>query len=98
MTWVQRLKRVFNIDIETCKSYGGQVKAIACIEEPVMIAKILTHLDRKDASGAARRLPRVGRRLGPAYSPDHGQPRRPLRGCDTERRGRVAIVLTVGTP
>ena len=25
MTWAQRLKRVFNIDIEICKSCGGHV-------------------------------------------------------------------------
>jgi hypothetical protein len=48
---------VFNIDIELCKSCGGPVKILACIEDPVVIEKILTHLDRKDASHAARRLP-----------------------------------------
>jgi hypothetical protein len=52
-----RLKRVFNIDIETCKTCGGRVKIIACIEDPLVIEKILTHLGRKDASGAARPLP-----------------------------------------
>jgi hypothetical protein len=57
MTWAQRLKRVFNIDIETCNSCGGAVKIIACIEDPVVIEKILTHLDNKAAGGAARRLP-----------------------------------------
>ena len=31
MTWAQRLKRVFNIDIETCSECGGAVKVIACI-------------------------------------------------------------------
>jgi len=30
---------------------------IACIEDPVVIEKILTHLDNKAACGAARRLP-----------------------------------------
>ena len=57
MTWAQRLKRVFNIDIETCNSCGGAVKIIACIEDPVVIEKILTHLDNKAAGGGARRLP-----------------------------------------
>ena len=28
MTWAQRLKRVFNIDIETCGACGGEVKII----------------------------------------------------------------------
>ncbi len=51
------MKRVFNIDIETCEVCGGAVKVIACIEDPVVIEKILTRLDRKDAAGAARHLP-----------------------------------------
>lgn len=33
MTWVQRLKRVFNIDIETCHDCGGAMKVIVCIED-----------------------------------------------------------------
>ena len=32
MTWMQGLKRVFNIDIGTCDRCSGQVKIIACIE------------------------------------------------------------------
>ena len=31
MTWAQRLKRVFNIDTETCDKCGGNVRIIACI-------------------------------------------------------------------
>jgi hypothetical protein len=30
MTWAQRLKHVFNIDIETCSNCGGEVRIIAC--------------------------------------------------------------------
>ena len=45
-TWAQRLKRVFNIDIETCEACGGHVKIIACIEDPDLIQRILDHLDR----------------------------------------------------
>ena len=37
MTWAQRLKRVFNIDVETCRVCGGAAKGIACIEDPVVI-------------------------------------------------------------
>jgi hypothetical protein len=33
-TGAQRLKRVFNIDIETCPACGGAVRIIACIEDP----------------------------------------------------------------
>jgi hypothetical protein len=57
ITWAQRLKRVFNIAIEICKSCGGYVKIIVCIEDPLIIKKILTHIDSKAACGAARRLP-----------------------------------------
>jgi len=57
MTWAQRLKRVFNIDIETCPECGGAVKIIACIEDPVVIKKILIHLDEKAAVTETIRLP-----------------------------------------
>lgn len=45
MTWAQRLKRVFAIDINPCRRCGWTVKVIACIEDPAVIHKILAHLD-----------------------------------------------------
>ena len=50
MTWAQRLKRVFKIEIETCEHCGGAVKVIASIEDPAVINQILTHLARRDAA------------------------------------------------
>jgi hypothetical protein len=47
MSWAQRLKRVFNIDIEICIVCGGGMKVVACIEDPAVIKKILTHLRGK---------------------------------------------------
>lgn len=47
MTWAQRLKRVFNIDIETCQVCGGAMKVISCIEDAALIRKILAHLKAK---------------------------------------------------
>jgi hypothetical protein len=47
MTWAQRLKRVFKIEIETCEHCGGAVKVIASIEDPAVIKQILTHLERR---------------------------------------------------
>jgi hypothetical protein len=44
ITWAQRLKRVFKLDVETCRVCGGTARVIACIEDPVVIKKILTHL------------------------------------------------------
>lgn len=47
MSWAQRLKRVFNIDIEECAICGKKVKIIACIEDPAVIKKILEHLNKQ---------------------------------------------------
>ncbi|MCP4128259.1 MAG: IS91 family transposase [Gammaproteobacteria bacterium] len=57
MTWAQRLKRVFNIDIETCSTCGGAMKVIACIEDPVVIKQILDHLKHKAETSESRALP-----------------------------------------
>ncbi len=46
MSWARRLKRVFGIEIESCARCGGKLKIIASIEEPQLIAKILSHLER----------------------------------------------------
>ncbi len=43
-TWARLLKRVFDIDVETCSRCGGKIKIIASIEDPRVIKKILTHL------------------------------------------------------
>ena len=48
MTWAQRLKRVFNIDIEVCSRCGGSVRVIACIEDQDVIDRILAHLRDKE--------------------------------------------------
>lgn len=50
MTWAQRLKRVFNIDIEVCSCCGGSVKVIACVEDQDIIDRILAHLRKKEQS------------------------------------------------
>ncbi len=58
MTWAQRLKRVFNIDITICNRCGGAVKIIACIEDPLVIKKILDHWGAKSrALASANQLP-----------------------------------------
>ena len=57
ITWAKRLKRVFNIDIETCDKCGGDVRIIASIEDPIVIEKILTHLNDK-LSSVAIELPK----------------------------------------
>ena len=57
MTWAQRLKRVFGIDIQTCAACGGAVRIIACIEDPEVIEKILAHLDQKTTESPGRPPP-----------------------------------------
>jgi len=60
LTWSQRLKRVFNIDIEKCPiCETGKLKVIASIEEPRVIKKILEHigLDSQVPSPHAARAP-----------------------------------------
>ena len=44
MTWAQRLKRVFAIEVEECEKCGGPVRIIASIEDPDVIQKILKHM------------------------------------------------------
>ena len=44
MSWMQRLKHVFHVDIEHCGVCGGTLRVIACIETPEVIERILTHL------------------------------------------------------
>jgi hypothetical protein len=44
ISWARLLKRVFDIDIEHCPHCGGPLAIIAAIVDPIVIAKILTHL------------------------------------------------------
>jgi len=69
MTWAQRLKRVFKIDIETCDQCGGTVKVIACIEDPAVVKRILDYLQKRLESNAtpthpARAPPAAAQRDG----------------------------------
>ena len=57
LTWAQRLKRVFNIDIETCRACGGAMKVIACIDDSAVIKKILDHLKEKVETTEPNPLP-----------------------------------------
>ena len=59
MTWAQRLKRVFDIDVQTCEACCGGVKIIAAVEDPVVIKKILDHLDAQGALPQAFHRPAV---------------------------------------
>ncbi len=49
MTWMQRLRRVYDIDISVCPHCGGALKVLAVITEPVVIAAILAHVAKREA-------------------------------------------------
>jgi ribosomal protein S27E len=53
MSWAQRLKRVFAIDIEHCRRCGGKLRVIASIEDPALIERILAHLEQPPAGDSA---------------------------------------------
>ena len=57
MTWMQLLKRAFNIELETCERCAGHVKIIACIEDPAVIERILAHLKSKAPSAELALVP-----------------------------------------
>ncbi len=57
MTWAQRLKRVFGIDVETCIHCGGKVKIVASVEEPQAIRAILDHFQKHGAREQAQYRP-----------------------------------------
>jgi hypothetical protein len=57
MTWAQRLKRVFGIEIERCEQCGGAVKIIASIEDPQVIGRILEHLGLHGSHAHGQQLP-----------------------------------------
>jgi len=68
MNSAPRLKRVFGIEIERCALCGRTLRIIACIEQPVIIAKILAHHKRTlplphqpELSQLGTRAPGVGR-------------------------------------
>jgi hypothetical protein len=67
MTWAQRLKRVFTIDIETCRRCGGRVRVIASIEEQATINRILEHLGRAAESVDPAHPSRAPPRGGPLF-------------------------------
>ena len=48
MSWMQRLERVFHIDIEHCGVCGATLRVIACIDTPEVIERILAHLATRE--------------------------------------------------
>ncbi|MUH82210.1 IS91 family transposase [Pseudomonas aeruginosa] len=57
MSWAQRLKRVFSIDVTACVHCGGTVRIVASIEEPAAIRAILAHFEKHGALEQAHYRP-----------------------------------------
>jgi len=57
MTWAQRLKRVFGIDVNACGHCGGTLRIVASIEEPTAIRAILAHFAKHGALEKAHYRP-----------------------------------------
>jgi hypothetical protein len=64
MTWAQRLKRVFGIEISARARCGGKLRLMASIEEPQIITKILAHLEETAPDQPRADLP-LGARATP---------------------------------
>ena len=57
--WAKTLKRVFEIDVQTCLNCGGQIKIISAIHNPQLIKRILIHL------GENSKVPELASPRGP---------------------------------
>ncbi len=61
MSWAQRLKQVFAIEIDTCARCQGRLCVIASIEEPELPARILAHRERSLDMAEPEHLPMADR-------------------------------------
>ena len=68
--WAQRVRRVFGIDVEHCDRCGGSMRIIASIDNPVVIDKVLRHVQEKGEHLAALQA----RGPPPLIHPDPMQP------------------------
>lgn len=47
LTWAERLKRVFGMEITVCPHCGGRLRVIADVTDPAVIERILDHVRRE---------------------------------------------------
>ena len=59
MGWAKLLKRIFDIDIQTCPECGGRIKVISAILSQQVIKRILSHL------GENPKIPELSPSRGP---------------------------------
>jgi hypothetical protein len=46
----------YTLDLQSCEGCGGQVRVIACVEDPLVIGKILAHRETRGAEAGGRGL------------------------------------------
>ncbi|MDA0791416.1 MAG: hypothetical protein O2780_18420 [Proteobacteria bacterium] len=84
LTWAQRLKRVFDLDMRLCPNCGGRLRVIADVTDPVVIDKILSRWARTARSA------RPYNTLNPAPI-DHPTPRPPVPSIPAVRRQPASL-------
>jgi hypothetical protein len=95
MSWAQRLKRVFGIEVPRCERCGGTVRIIASIEQQALIGKILAHVQERDGEpaesmpGSAQR----SKRRGSVAAPCSAGPLLRSRDCRKTPRARPPASL-----
>ena len=57
MSWMARLQRVWGIELSRCPRCAGEVRLIATVTEPGVIARILEHLRRGEHDAPEPRAP-----------------------------------------
>jgi hypothetical protein len=57
MTWAQRLRHVFGIEIDRCGRCASKLRIIASIEGPAVVARILAHLDKANSDRSPELVP-----------------------------------------
>ncbi|MBT3834059.1 MAG: hypothetical protein HOF53_21600 [Gammaproteobacteria bacterium] len=57
LSWAERLKRVFDIDISVCPLCGGTLRVTADVTAPDAIQTLLVHLRQRAPPDAAISLP-----------------------------------------
>jgi hypothetical protein len=77
MSWAQRLKRVFGVDIETWIHCAGEVGIAASIEVPSVIRAMLGHLEKHGALEYGHYRPAA--RASPTSATGGKSPQSPLR-------------------
>jgi hypothetical protein len=96
MSWARRLKRVFGVQIESCARCGGELKIIASIEEPQLIAKMIEQVSlskRRRACSRAQEHPLAWRH---EFSRHINQPSVAQRECEYLTAGRPSCERSRG--